>query len=405
MRILLFLASLVIFHSLAHAEIEWSGYGSIVAGKVIGGEVDPSGEKEFQVDLYDYAFYTEEFNFKPESMFALQARYDWGNNLTITGQLVAKGADNFRPELDWLYLTYNFSDDAYLMAGRRNLPMYYFSEYMEIGYAYPWIRPPANLYWWEITQFNGLTVAKSFNVGNWTLVLGAFAGSEEREDIEAHDFWRERGFYYFPDESAPDVSNYVKGSADVTWSDIRGINVNASNGWIDLRASYFETHYETWGEYLVDPDRLPVRSTANAVTEFDLQFIGLSGSFDLNLATVVFDYNLVLYDDGYGFEFPTYLVIAIYNHATWQPYVGMSNAAGKLTKDYFGFGTGDAEEHRMYTLGLRYNFHPSASLKIQYDDFNDNGLRGTGLGSTASDYDFSYHNDAQLFSVSVDFVF
>ena len=36
------------------ADIQWSGYGSIVAGKVVGGETDPSTHKEFQVDFYDY---------------------------------------------------------------------------------------------------------------------------------------------------------------------------------------------------------------------------------------------------------------------------------------------------------------------------------------------------------------
>lgn len=387
------------------ADIQWSGYGSIVAGKVVGGETDPSTHKEFQVDFYDYAYYTEELTFKPESMFALQARADLGDNLIVTAQFVAKGADNFRPEIDWLYLTYNFDNDAYLMAGRRNLPMYYFSEFMEVGYVIPWMRPPANLYWWEITQFNGLTFGKNMASGNWSFVFNAFAGSEERENIRAHDFWRTRGYYYFPDESALDVSNYVLGSADVTWSDILGVNVSASNDWIDLRASYFETHYATWGDYLVDPAQLPVRSTSNAVTEFDLQFFGLSGSFNMKYLTMIFDYNLVLYDDGYGYKFPTYLVTAIYNHETWQPYMGLSKAAGEITEDYFGFGIGKAEEHRMITFGLRYNFHKNASLKIQYDDFKDLGKRGDGLGATAPNYDFSYHNDAKLFSIGVDFVF
>lgn len=156
--------------------IQMSGYGSFVAGKVVGGDPDPSGEKEFQVDFYDYAFYTEELDFEQESMVALQLRADILEQLTATIQLVSKGADAWTPDIDWAYLTYELSESGSLMVGRRMLPMYYFSEYMEVGYAYPWIRPPANLYWWEITQFNGVTYSHSFNVSDWTINPSIFCG-------------------------------------------------------------------------------------------------------------------------------------------------------------------------------------------------------------------------------------
>ncbi|MEW6981561.1 hypothetical protein AAD001_02795 [Colwelliaceae bacterium 6471] len=397
----------------AIAEIQFSGYGSIVAGKVISGEIDPSGEKEFQVDFYDYAFYTEDVKLKPETMIALQARADLLDNLTVTTQIVAKGADDFSPDIDWLYATYNFSDDFYIMAGRRNLPMYYFSEYMEVSFATPWLRPPTNLYWWEITQFNGLTLVKNFEFDEWSLSASIFGGREEREDISAHDYWRNRGGYYWPPEGT-----YVSGTADVTWSEILGVNLIASNDWMEYRFSYFTTHYETYadvffmdevdtnGDGIADitverrynADGTPIRSNSSSVTEFDLAFLGLSGNLGFDYFTLLFDYNFVSYDDGYGFEFPTFLVTAIYNHDTWQPYIGYTKAAGKITEDLDGFGVGDAEEHRMISLGLRYNFHSNASLKLQIDDFKDEGDRSPW-------YDFSYHNDATLLSIGIDFIF
>lgn len=397
----------------AVADIQWSGYGSLVVGKTIGGDPDPTGEVEFPVDFYDYAFYQNEWSMEPESMIALQARMDVMENLTFTAQLVAKGADDFSPDIDWLYATYRFSDDLYLMLGRRNLPMYYFSEYMEVGFAYPWVRPPANLYWWEITQFNGATLVKDFMVEDWNFSLSGFVGHETQKNIKSHDFWRNRGGYYFPPEGT-----YIAGTADVTWSKIMGANLAASNDWIDLRLSYFRTFYETFADVMffdeldldgdgvtdqvverrTNPDGTPIRSGASPLTEFDLDFFGASGSFNFTHVTLLFDYNYVMYDDGYGSRFPTYLLTAIYNHDVWQPYIGMSQALLKITEDYQGFGTGEAEEHRMVTVGLKYNFHPNASLKVQYDDFQDSGDRLPW-------YDFSYHNDARLFSVALDFVF
>ncbi len=92
-------------YAVANDGIQVSGYGSFVAGKVIGGDVDPSGEKEFQVDFYDYAFYTEELDFEQESMVALQLRADVVDKMMATIQLVAKGADGWSPDVDWAYLS------------------------------------------------------------------------------------------------------------------------------------------------------------------------------------------------------------------------------------------------------------------------------------------------------------
>lgn len=413
MKLQILLGALLCTCASASAEVSFSGYGSLVAGKVISGEKDPSGKKEFQVDFYDYAFYTEDLDFEQESMIAVQMRADIIDHMTATVQLVAKGADQWSPDVDWAYVTYQVGEDGSLMAGRRMLPMYYFSEYMEVGYAYPWIRPPANLYWWEITQFNGVTYSHNFHIKDWTVGASVFGGRETQRDIKSHDFWRNRGGYYFPP-----AGTYIAGTADVTWSKILGTNITATNDWIDIRASYFRTHYNTTADVMyfdnidlngdgvtdqvierrTNPDGSPIISGDWPLTDFDLDFFGLGGSFTFQYVTLLFDYNYVMYDDGYGSKFPTYYVSAVYNHDTWQPYVGLSKAKLKLTKDWQGFGVGDAEEHQIMTLGLRYNLGGSAALKVEYNKFSDQGDRPGW-------YDFSYHNDAGLLSVALDFVF
>ncbi|WP_019677386.1 hypothetical protein [Arsukibacterium perlucidum] len=399
--------------TLQAVDFKVSGYGSIVGGKVVSGDLDPSGEIEFQVDFYDYAYYVEDWAWDKESLVALQMVASINNRLDATIQLVAKAADEWSPDIDWFYLTYKLNDSSKIMAGRRMLPMYYFSEYMEVGFAYPWIRPPANLYWWEITQFNGLTYLYNFELGNWNLDFSAFMGEETQTNIKSHDFWRNRGGYYFPPAGV-----YISGTADVSWSDIIGVNLAAANDWLDIRASYFSTRYTTTSDVMffdeldsngdgiadavierrTNPDGTPIRSGQWSLTDFDLSFYGLGGSMYFKYATVLFDYNYVTYDDGYGSRFPTFYVSAIYNHDTWQPYVGMSQAKLKITEDFDGFGTGEAEEHQIITLGLRYNVMANAALKFELNKFKDKGDRSPW-------YDFSYHNDATLFSVALDFIF
>ena len=68
MKLQILLGALLCTCASASAEVSFSGYGSVVAGKVISGEKDPSGKKEFQVDFYDYAFYTEDLDFEQESI-------------------------------------------------------------------------------------------------------------------------------------------------------------------------------------------------------------------------------------------------------------------------------------------------------------------------------------------------
>lgn len=412
----------LLFATSVCAEVRISGYGSIAVGKVLSGDKDPSGDIEFQTDFVDYAFYTEEVDWEPDTMFALQISADVQNNLSITGQLVSKGADNFKPELDWLYATYNFSDDLYLMVGRRSLPMYYFSEYMEVAFAYPWVRPPAMLYWWDMSQFNGVTLTKDFNFDEWTVAVSGFTGKETRDELRSHDYWRSRGgYYYAPTQFNPpagyDNAGIVPTTAKVTWDDILGFNIVASNDWMDLRFSMFSNHYETTtelfyskeidtnGDGLTDttvivdrnPDGSPIVSGSWAITDFDMMFYGLSGTFNFEFATLLFDYNYVDYDDGYDFRFPSYMISAVYNHPEFQPYVSYSKAQGKINEEFDGFGTGDSEESQMISLGIRYNFHSNAALKIQYDKLEDQGDQGWA--------DFSYHNDASLLTMSIDFVF
>lgn len=411
-----------LFSMFAMAEVKISGYGSIAVGKVVSGDIDPSGEIEFQTDFNDYAFYTEDIDWKPDTMFAVQVSADVSDNLVFVGQLVSKGADDFKPELDWLYARYNFSNELYILVGRRSLPMYYFSEFMEVAYAYPWVRPPAMLYWWDMSQFNGVTITKDMYYQGWNFSISAFAGQEERDNLTSHDYWRPRGGYYYPPTlfvppEGFDGAGIVPTTASVIWDDILGFNVVASNDWMDLRFSMFSNHYETFTEMfytkeidtdndglpdttvIVDrnPDGSPIISDSWAITDFDMTFYGLSGTFNFDLATVLFDYNYVVYDDGYQFRFPNYMVSAIYNHDTWQPYISYSKAKGKIKEEFDGFGTGDSEESQMISIGVRYNFHSNAALKLQYDSLEDLGDQGW--------YDFSYHNDARMVTMSLDFVF
>lgn len=332
MRILNIVISIsLLFPFMANADIKFSGYGSIIAGKTLGTVDDPlnPGQKRDEIltaDFYDVGQYNNDITFKAESIFAIQAVAELSSKFSVTGQLVAKGVDNFEPEFDWYYLTYHVNDQLTFMAGRRNIPMYYFSEYAEVGYAYPWMRPPSNLYWWQVTQFNGVHAIYSFDMGDYSSSVTLFYGNEYSNDnVEMLYYDKLYG------GSARTVNEF--------WTDIAGLNWNISGDFFDLRFVYFTN----------DRDRETIQQdgSIDPYTPFSQTFMGFGGTVDLGQFTILFDWNHVEYDDDFKTEFPTYLISAVYNIGDFQPYVSYSKADHERP----AVPTEDLEEH--YIMSLR----------------------------------------------------
>lgn len=63
-------------------------------------------------------------------------------------QLVSEqGADNsYAPIVEWGNVKYQATPDVALRVGRIALPMFLAADYRKVGYAYPWVRPPVEMY-------------------------------------------------------------------------------------------------------------------------------------------------------------------------------------------------------------------------------------------------------------------
>jgi len=388
--VLALLVSSVLISGYTVADVKISGFGSVVAGRTLddvtldnvgfdwsqppSASNPPSVTREqiLTADFYDVGQYSNDFSFKPETVFALQVVADMGENLKVTGQLVAKGTDDFSPEFDWYYLTYQATDELTLMAGRRNIPMYYFSEFSEVSYAYPWMRPPSNLYWWQVTQFNGVHAMYDFSLGDYSNTISFFYGNEYSNDNKEMKYYDE-------------LYGGSAKSVNELWTDIMGFNWNLSGDFFDVRLVYFQN----------DRDRETIAQDGSIAdfTPFSQEFLGFGGTLDLAMFTFLFDWNLVTYDDAHGTEFPTYLISAVYNLDEFHPFISYSKADHKREKRT---NTENYEEHYMLSYGIRYDFHPSASFKIQYDKFVDEAVPESG---------WRYHGDSDTVTIGVDFIF
>lgn len=372
-------------------DIQISGFGSIVAGKTLD-----SGEV-YTADWHDVGQYENKLSFKPETMFALQARGNLSDKLSYTAQLVAKGVDDFKPEFDWYYLTYEASENLSFMAGRRTIPMYYFSEFYEVGYAYPWMRPPSNLYWWQVNFFNGLHASYNFAAGDLDHSVTVFYGNEDDDDNKEIGTLYNRGFNKVSEQ----------------WEDITGFNWVISGSFYDIRLVHFTVDRN---RIYYNTASVPTTPSSDGVfREGEYKFYGIGGSMQLDNLGVYFDYNLVETKDTLDnnapvynvTDYPTFLVTLTYTMGEYQPFISYSKAdqtgtesrdptTGNLLPRGPGQSDDDYEQHVLTSFGVKYNLSPSSSLKVQYDNFEDQGYEPAG---------WNFHGDSKTITVGVDFIF
>ena len=107
-----------------------------------------------------------EGNFKQDTIIALQVSKQVNDKTTATGQLVSRGTDDFETEAAWAFVSYQATEDLTARIGRLRIPFYYYSEFLEVGYAYNWVRLPSDVYSIPFSSFDGVDFTQRFSIGN-----------------------------------------------------------------------------------------------------------------------------------------------------------------------------------------------------------------------------------------------
>ena len=126
------------------SQISINGFGS-----VIGGMTFEDDETYFGND--------DNLSFQPESRFALQIGAPIGEKWSATAQILARGEKNFDPAFEWAYIGYQASDDLKILMGRQRFKLYKYSDYVDVGYAYPWLRTPQGVYALPFSSGDGVS--------------------------------------------------------------------------------------------------------------------------------------------------------------------------------------------------------------------------------------------------------
>lgn len=141
-----------------------------------------------------FAATRDEWKIDTDTMLGLQGQLSLQDGLGLTAQVVSRGfsydnTSRYEPQLSWLFLHYDLAPDWQLRVGRLRTPHYLYSDTLEIGYSYAWVRPPVDVYtplFEPLANFNGAdlrtTVAVPWGeMQDADLDLQIYAGQTESE--------------------------------------------------------------------------------------------------------------------------------------------------------------------------------------------------------------------------------
>ena len=128
-------------------------------------------------DVYE-PFYDidDDYKFSSISKAGVQMTFEVTEDWDATVQLLSRGANDYELQAEWAYLSWQATDSLALKFGRQRLPYYLLSEYLDVGYALPWVIPPIELYNIPSTTTDGISGVYSFNVGPVNLAAQAYVG-------------------------------------------------------------------------------------------------------------------------------------------------------------------------------------------------------------------------------------
>jgi hypothetical protein len=325
------------------------------------------------------------------SKFGAQLSYGITDTLGVTVQATAKAQqDEWKANLEWAYLSLQANDRLMLRAGRLRSPVYMYSESLDVGYSYPWLRLPDEVYSQvQVTNYEGVDAVYTMPLSYGSVTFQLAGGQAKNRD------------YYAYDEQF-----------DIDYGKLFGASVSlASNDFGTLRIGYVEADIKT-----------------DITGTVDASDLGLSASEPLSLLNLDKEKGKFT-SIGYQYDNGTWI-----SSNEWTSRLIENDGMEAIDSFYLMGGRrfGDFLPHVTYaqlddnggrqsswTLGLNYQAAPTVVIKGEYkrvdtkngydgvftrnaQEVFDNAaydLSGGAVGAPARNY------DGDIVSVGVDFVF
>jgi hypothetical protein len=295
----------------------------------------------------------------------------------VTAQAVARGVHSGNVDLEWLYGTYQFTDNTSIQVGRKRLPMFYYSDIQDVGFALPWTHLPPQFYGWEAVNYNGVNLRHQARFGEWDTTLNILAGSE---NISDSGYWK--------------VYNGSQSRTRVKWKNIIGGDLTLVNDWFETRLAYIQSgterqSYTVWSN-----------ASQSYVAATDVAMAGQGSRQNIYTIAVNMDPGdwllrsefLYIHRPGATFNDVAQLAGVGHRFGDWQVMASVARYQGQAVN---GGDPQGQEGHVNRALTGRYNLTQKSALKVQFDSLKDHG--GANWAPR--------YGDARLLTFSYDMVF
>jgi len=353
------LLAVSVFASNLYAEVNWNGFITIAGGTTFDDDETTLG-------------YDGDFSFDAESLYGIQASSNLGDGISVTAQLVGRGDDNFDAEFSWAYVSYEISDSDRINIGRQRIPFYTYSDFLDVGYAYHWARPPQTLYALAFSNVDGISWVHSSVLGDWDstfqLLYGRYNGITTPGGVESpselknftsvawgltQDEWSLRFAYTFCAECVIDVEPV---QPIIDGLVLAGFPELAEDFAFDGDFGYFVDFgikYDT-GDWFIESEigRLEVEDT----------FVSVDDTWYVSGGIRSGDYTYHLTIEKSESE-PNNSLIARIPPASVDPFFGLVS----------GFLASQGGETDGFTIGIRYEMAASTALKFDLHNIDEEG--------------------------------
>lgn len=383
-----------------------SGFLTLAVGQMLNGSRERASDYRKPFFASDYAqagVYDgrSSLQWKPDSKLGLQGTVSFPDRrLSVTGQVVSRGARDGEVNLEWLYASLKLDEHFTVQAGRKRIPMFYYSDTQDVGFALPWVHLPSQLYGWEAVNYNGLNLAYQGQWGGWSSTVNLLAGSEAKKES---GYWK--------------IYRGKENRTDIQWKDIVGGDITLSRDWFETRLVYLQSRVRqknvsgTWDgaqiagldSYGQDPLGLGSTPESSYGPMGRQKIYGLTFNVDYHNFLVRSEAVFIDHNREMGYKDHAYILGVGYRFGKWTPMVTISDYHSQAIAS--GGADPDGQEAtRTTSLVVRYDLTTSSALKVQFDSQKDrSGPNYTldGSGTVAG----NRYGNARLLTVSYDMVF
>ena len=195
---------------------------------------------------------TEDIGFDRDSRIGVQIRADVNERIGVTTQFLGRARrENYDAFFDWGYIDYRLTETLTVRGGKHKFPTFLVSDFIEVGYAYPWIRPPEEVYFGNpITTMSGLMVVYQPSIGPFDFNVQPYFGTG-------------RGDALIPQEALASPGTIA--TTPFNAENLLGANLSVSYGGAKLRVGALDTD---------------VSVDAFGVDQDEAQFLSVGGVID-----------------------------------------------------------------------------------------------------------------------------